>query len=273
MPEPTDQRAKLLLLTDVAGPTFGTEDLCLFLYSLVRMQRPKIIVELGTGLGVSAFWMALAARQNGWGHVWTIDSLKSFRENETLLNDTISKLQETSFGSLNPSTPQEYYHSIATILGVDGYLTFIDTAIDLDEPHHFDRYPFADEPVDLLFSDFLHGPRAILSILGHFLPLMSSASSIFIDSASTLWPSYLLLEQLVAQINQGKIPDVLQEHSPIDLSPVLKDRRIILVHLTEGKARSQNSTSWLKLESVDLLPQPRTRMRGFRPDRPPQALR
>ena len=263
MTEPADQRAKLLLLTDVAGPAFGTEDLCLFLYSLVRMQRPKIIVELGTGLGVSAFWMALAARQNGGGHVWTIDNLKSFKENKMLLDNIISKLQETRFDSLNPATPQEYFHSIATILGVDSHLTFINATIDLNEPHDFERHPFAGDPVDLLFSDFLHGPQAILAILGHFLPLMSPASSIFIDSASTLWPSYLLLEQLVDQINQGRVPGVLQEHCPVDLSPVLKNRRIILVHLTERKARSQNSTSWLKLEPVDLLPQPRTQMRGL----------
>jgi hypothetical protein len=33
------------------------------------MDEHATIVELGTGLGASAFWMALAAKRNGVGHV------------------------------------------------------------------------------------------------------------------------------------------------------------------------------------------------------------
>jgi hypothetical protein len=99
--------------------------------------------------------------------------------------------------------------------------------------------------------------------LGHFLPRMSLASSIFIDSVSTAWSSYLLLEQLVSQLNQGTIPMSLQSLCDADLRGVFQDRRITLVHLTETKDRDQNSTSWLKLEPIDLQPHPRTRMRGF----------
>jgi PAS domain S-box-containing protein len=60
----SDERARLLLLTDAVGTAFGTEDFSLFLYSLVRMHTPETVVELGTGLGISAFWMALAAKRN-----------------------------------------------------------------------------------------------------------------------------------------------------------------------------------------------------------------
>jgi hypothetical protein len=42
----------------------------------------------------------------------------------------------------------------------------------------------------------------------------------------------------------------------------MKNRRVVLVHLTEQKARDQNGTAWLKLEPIDLLPQPRTAMHG-----------
>ncbi len=134
--------------------------------------------------------------------------------------------------------------------------------MDLADAHHFRGYPFANAPIDLLFSDFMHGPGDVLALLGHFLPRMAPASSILIDSASTLLPSYLLLEQLVAQLAQGHVPAALQERCPVDLGPVMKNRRVILVHLTEAKARDQNSTAWLKIEPVDLLPQPRTAMHG-----------
>ncbi len=133
----------------------------------------------------------------------------------------------------------------------------------MSQARHFERYPFGGETIDLLFSDFQHGPKAILELLGHFLPQMAPASSIFIDSASTAWHSFLLLEQLVAQLNRGQIPKALQDQCPVDLGPVLKNRHVNLVHLTEWKQRDQNSTAWLKIEPVDLLPQPRTYMRGM----------
>ncbi len=145
-------------------------------------------------------------------------------------------------------------------LDLGAHLTFLHRAMDLGDPLHFDAYPFAGEPIDLLFSDFCHGPADVLAVLGQFLPRMAPASSILIDSASTSWPSYLLLEQLVAQRDRGQIPVALQERSRVDLGPVMKNRRVVLVHLTEWKPRDQNSTAWLKIEPIDLLPQPRTQM-------------
>ena len=73
-----DERAMLLLLTDAVGTGFGTEHFCLFLYSLMRMQAPRTVVELGTGLGLTTFWMALAAKSNNAGHIWTVDDFEFF---------------------------------------------------------------------------------------------------------------------------------------------------------------------------------------------------
>jgi hypothetical protein len=242
---------------------FGTEDFCLFLYSLVRMFAPRTIVELGTGLGASAFCMALAAKRNGVGHVWTVDDLELFASYDTLLNRITTLLEKAEFPSFEALTPEQYFRAVASLLDINSCITFTHETINLDEDRHFDRYPFSNESIDLLFSDFRHGPEDILAILGHFLPRMSPASSIFIDSAPTAWPSYLLLEQLISQINKGNIPRALQECCPVDLQPLMRNRRIILVHLTECKNRDQNSTAWLKIEPIDLLPQPRTQMRGF----------
>jgi hypothetical protein len=255
-----DERARLLLFSDVVGTGFGTEDFCLFLYSLVRLHAPRILVELGTGLGASAFWMALAAKRNGVGHVWTVDDLELFKRDERSLDNIISKLRRTQFASLEASTGRQYFQELSRLLDLDKYLTFVHEKIALDEERHFDRYPFANETIDLLFSDFKHGPVDILAILGHFLPRMSPASSILIDSAPTAWSSYLLLEQLIIQLNKGQVPMALQERSSSDLSEVMRNRRILLVHLTEWKERHQNSTAWLKIEPIDLLPQPRTYM-------------
>ena len=148
----------------------------------------------------------------------------------------------------------------------DPYLTFVRSRIDLNEVGHFTQYPFAGRPIDLLFSDFRHGGVSILEILGHFLPSMAPSSSIFIHSAPTFWPSYLLLEHLCSQLNAGKVPQLLQDLCSLDLSEFVRRRRIVLVHLTERKPRKQNSAAWLKIEPVDVLPYPRATMRET-PDR------
>jgi Methyltransferase domain len=255
-----DDRGKLLDLIDVVGPVFGTERFSLFLYSLVRLQAPRIIVELGTGLGASAFSMALAAKHNGVGHVWTVDDLELFKRDEPVIAQALSRLQREWLALAGLRGGEQYLTEVARVLDVHEYITFVHEKIDLSDPTHFDSYPFSNETIDLLFTDFKHGLDDILRILGHFLPRMSPASSIFIDSASTFWPSYLLLEQLVAQLNAGKVPSALQERSTADLRALNANRRIVLVHITEAGKRSQNGAAWLKLEPIDLLPHPRTTM-------------
>lgn len=254
-------RARLMLLTDFVGPNFGTESFGLFLYSLVRLQEPRVIVELGTGLGASAFWMALGVKHNGDGHVWTIDNLGTFKARPGILAQIADHLRVAGFGDISPESGEEYVRQVAEALDIDDVLTLIARSIELDEPTHFDDYPFDGEAIDLLFSDFSHGPANILKLLGHFLPRMAEASSIFIDSASTYWPSYLLLEQLTSQLNAGHVPKSLQRECRADLSVLMRDRRIVLVHITEPKDRAQNSTAWLKLEPIDVMAQPPARTR------------
>jgi hypothetical protein len=261
-PRARDRRAEMLQLSDVIGEVFGTEDFCLFLFSLVRMHTPKVVVELGTGYGASAFWMALAADINGLGHVWTVDDLSQVDGYSNLLARKRSRLVGTVWECLSDASGAQCMATIRKILRLDERLTFIHREMDLADPSHFDGYDFP-APVDLLFSDFNHGPSAILDILGHFLPRMADASSIFIDGASTSWPSYLLLEQLVEQLNRGVIPRLLQDRCSQDLRIALEGRRIVLVHLTKTQKQAKNSTAWLKVEPNDLQPHPMTIVRGL----------
>ncbi|MNT61209.1 hypothetical protein D3C72_1988360 [compost metagenome] len=48
---------KLSSLRESMGWAYGSEDLCVLLYSLVKRTRPRIVVELGTGFGVTAAWL------------------------------------------------------------------------------------------------------------------------------------------------------------------------------------------------------------------------
>ena len=48
----------------------------LFLYGLVRMMRPEVVVEIGSRAGHSAAWIALALKHNGGGHVICVDTFE-----------------------------------------------------------------------------------------------------------------------------------------------------------------------------------------------------
>ena len=55
---------KLKEFSDRVGAAYGSEDLALFLYALIKMQKPQCILELGTGDGAATVWMAQALKEN-----------------------------------------------------------------------------------------------------------------------------------------------------------------------------------------------------------------
>lgn len=59
---------------------------CELLHSLVRVTKPERVLELGTGMGVSARFLSDALLDNGAGHLTTVESDKQFWEaiDETL---------------------------------------------------------------------------------------------------------------------------------------------------------------------------------------------
>jgi predicted O-methyltransferase YrrM len=53
---------------------YGTENFCYFLYSLIKMEQPKTVVELGSGFGIASFMIGQALKENNIGKLWTIDN-------------------------------------------------------------------------------------------------------------------------------------------------------------------------------------------------------
>jgi predicted O-methyltransferase YrrM len=236
---------QLKAFTDLIGPVYGTEDWPLFLYALVKMQAPLNVVELGTGLGATALWVAQAMREIGAGKIWTIDNGQDWPE-------ILGHSPELFTAEQRALDFAGYMADLIAQFGLEKHLEFIDRAMP--------PYPAMGQQLDLLFSDFRHGPNDILAILGHFLPQMAPSSSVFIDSASTSFPSYALLELLVAQLNAGKVPLMLLSVTPAEQQEALRQQvrssRYTLMHMVERKARVQNSTAWLKIEPIDLRPYP-----------------
>jgi predicted O-methyltransferase YrrM len=60
---------------DMQDPTGISNEEGELLYGLVRATKPKVILETGTNIGISTAYMALACRDNGFGHITTIEHL------------------------------------------------------------------------------------------------------------------------------------------------------------------------------------------------------
>lgn len=239
--------SELKIFTDRVGRIYGTEDWCMFLYALAKMHAPVTILELGAGVGACALWLAQAAKENGTGHVYTADDGRDWPQTLANNDDTFTAAEKIPAFA-------DYLQYLGRRFGLSEQLTHIATSMP--------PLPMPDSPIDLLFSDFRHGPTDILQILGTYLSRMSRACSIFIDSASTSYPSFATLELLVPMLNQGKLPQMLVENVPagqLDATRAfVQSSRFDLIHMTEQKRRVQNSTAWIKIQPLDLRAYPRT---------------
>ena len=269
--KPVDIQALVPLfeLSNQIGHVYGSEDLSLLFYTLVRRERPMNMVELGTGLGVVALWMAQAAKDNGKGRVWTIDDASQWPDNAPLRKLLEPLLDVAPFDCLDPETLgyETFLQNAIDLLGLSGQVTFLKKHIDFADEDSFtaDTYPFLAQPIDFLFLDINRTPDDILDSLYFFLPQMAESASIFIDSASTSLSSYLFLEQLMDQLSHGKVPRrFLVGRSPERrqaLTDLVAQRRFTLMHLIERLRRAQNSTAWIRIEPNDYVPHPKTLMK------------
>lgn len=251
------------------GPMFGSEDLCVLLYSIVKREKPEIIVELGTGLGVTAAWMAAAMAENGFGKIYTVDNGGHFKE--IVEKYHLRGLKGVLEPLANTSEYSGFLQCIAEHAGISKHVKFVQRDIDLADLRWLEdeiEGGLSDKKIDMLFSDFNHSVPTIIDILAKFLPRMSKSSSIFIDSASTKMISYYMLESLMPMIERGKIPIELlnaatNDAERIKIKDIMANSIFRLNHLVERQDRPQNSTTWLKISPPSLLPSGATTV-GFR---------
>jgi len=241
-----DEIGKLKLFSDRVARFHGTEDWCIWLYALVKMQRPQVIVELGSGTFATTLWLAQAVKENGAGHIWTVDDGRHWPGILKAKSDAL--LPEERHARF-----EDYFSYLVSAFALEKQVTWLAQAMP--------PFPCPGEPIDLLFSDFQHGPENIIDILAFYLPRLAEAGSLFIDSASTHFASYGMLEMLLPLLEAGKIPALLWDRMESSCrEPTLEWVRrhsFQLVHLVEAKQRAQNSTAWLRFWPADLRPWPK----------------
>lgn len=264
--DPTRDLTKVLRIREIFGHYYGTEDLCVFFYSVIKQERPRLVVELGTGLGVTTLWMGQAIRENGQGHVYTLDNSSHGESCLKIINSHVATEADAD-STISFDSYSSYIKSIIAECDLADFITPIAATFTPDSLRLMESglAIFDNKQIDLLFADFRDHPKTIMGILVYFLPLMSDYSSIFIDGASTNSVSFLMLERVVAQLNQGKVPDDFLRAEPDDrrkaLIELVTRRQFRLMHLVEKKPRRQNSTAWLRIEPVDWRPYPEAFMR------------
>lgn len=230
------------------GEIFGTERFAHLLYALVRMERPSVVVELGTGLACTTLLVAQALRENGAGRLFTVDDGSAWPE----LRPWAAEAHAGTF--------PDFESFLASLIGRFRLEPFVShESVYLTGDEHYDP----GRPIDMLFADAGDtGALGCVSLLRYYLPRMSGYSSLFIDRASTLNHAFLLLENVAGALNRGRIPASLT--AGLDPRRVERAERLVarsrftLVHLVEpheGKATPhQNSRAWLRIEPEDVVP-------------------
>lgn len=241
------------------GALHGSEDISVLLYSLVRREKPKVVVELGTGLGVSTVWIAAAMKENGFGVIYTFDNGSHFEKESVkdFLRGLSGPVAPLAKITQDGGTYVEFVTALFELCDVQEHITLVNDEIDIDSIENICS-SVGHEPIDMVFSDYRHSPAVVEKVVAKFLPLMSETSSIFIDSASSHIPSFLTLELLVQQLNDQKLPKRLRlcmtDEEQAAARRVLETTNFKLMHLMEKLDRRQNSTSWIRLEPADLIP-------------------
>lgn len=261
---PTDENRRLrriraeLEKISPALDLFGTLPFARFIHSLIRKQRPRTVVELGTGCGLCTFWIALALRENESGHLWTVDdySLPTSLLDSRLVFASLAALRFVEFNCEQQNRiaadPGALVAALHARLELEREISLLRETIDLASD-----LPAAalqvNAPIDILFSDFRHDPDTVRVLLARALPRMAEDASVFIDSASTHPPTLDLMESLVADFNEQRLPEWF---GPADaqLRDFIQHHRFKLTHLLRDIPGHQSSTSWLKIERRDPTP-------------------
>jgi predicted O-methyltransferase YrrM len=233
--------------SDKVGHYYGTEDFSIYLYSIIKMMKPKTVLELGTGLGISTLWAAIALEENKNGTIHTIDDGSDWSN---------FKVQKFFFENYYRDSYHEYISNLISTFQFNDVIHFHHEKIN--EASEFDN-------LDIIFSDYSHSPYSVINLIAKFLPKMKEDSYIFIDSASTYYSSFHTLEAIVDNFNRGKIPKTLFELiSPDDLEKFyskVMNSKFELTHIIENKNRNQNSTAQIKISPIDIMPSPRINIR------------
>lgn len=241
-----DKLVKIKQYTDKIGNVYGTEDFSVYLYSIIKMAKSKNVVELGSGLFTTTLWAALAIEENQSGVIHTVDNGAEWNRMSSLIS-TIPLQYKSDYS--------EFAQGLISEFKFNDTIKYYNTDID----------NFESDNIDILFSDYSHGVFSIFSLIAKYLHRMNDNSYIFIDSASTYYPSFSTLNTIIDCLNRKNVPNSLGEIvHPDNIARFVhrvNSSKFELTHIIENKNRNQNSVAQIKILPDDIMPHPRVNIR------------
>jgi len=211
------------------GHIYETGDFSFYFYGLIKMINPKIILELGTGYGATAFMAAQACKEKSNGLVISYDDGSQWQESfeyESFMKDKISEF------------------------GLSGHLDFRKKNIDLIK---FDELQDLKE-VNVIFNDINAQPRYFFSVLNFLLPRVNKEAYFFIDRGATFWPNFCAIELTLEKLNYGKIPRSMYQfiENPDEFEKLVKKYKFSVQYVKKDSTTEQDSFALIKIEDFDI---------------------
>jgi len=222
---------KLLEYVNSTHSKYITGDFSHYLYGFVKMIKPSVVVEFGTGYGTTAFLTAQALKENIYGQLYTIDDGSFWDETvdyKTFIDEKVKEFQ------------------------LDVNLNFYSQSLDFTT---FE--PLNDlGNIEVLFNDIDCNPEYIVNTLAWLMPRIhkNKPCYFFIDGASTYWPSYSMLELLIKSLNEKNIPKKMLDFFGDDdeLHKLMRNKVFTLVHFRKDEESAQNGFSMIKIEDKNV---------------------
>jgi len=140
VPEVTDREGKGYLMADDGGVEAEVGE---FLYGLVRILKPKAVLNTGTYSGISDMYIAEALRENGYGHCTSVEYEEIHLRRATELWRILGLDQ---FVNCTLSSSLDFDPTRTHTMPPEGYdLIFLDTELNLRFHELVKFFPYLKE--------------------------------------------------------------------------------------------------------------------------------
>lgn len=224
-----DDFIKICQFVKNIGHIYESGDFAFYLYGLIKMIKPKMVVELGTGYGATAFLAAQACKENGHGKVVTVDDGSQWPEKFSYDGFLAEKIKAFK---------------------LDKTLEWRKTAVDMLTLKELQDI----SEVNVIFNDINCHPEYFLSILSWLLPRVRKEAYFFIDRGATFWANYCIVELTLDKLNQGKIPASLYKfyEKPEELEALVRKFKFSVQYVKKAVKNDQDSFALVKIEEIDV---------------------
>jgi hypothetical protein len=167
--------------------SFNTENFCFYMYGLIKMIKPKTVLELGTGLGTTTFLAAQACKENNYGKVISIDDGSQCSH---IINDY-----------------RKYINSKIKKFNLNKHCEFIYKKLNLISLEEIKDV----KDISILFNDINSEPQYFFSILTWLIPKLNNKTYFIIDKTATFLPTRNIIDVCLKDLNVGKVPKVMYD--------------------------------------------------------------